>query len=130
MKGQCLCGSVKVSAPDSVHVSVCHCSTCRRWSGGPMFAIHCRPGVEITGQGVVTYRSSEWAERGFCSQCGTHLFYRLVQTDEHFLPAGLFQDPSLLLDREIFIDEKPDFYDLGGERERLTGRQVVEKYGG
>ena len=24
------------------------------------------------------YRSSEWAERCFCTKCGTSLFYRLV----------------------------------------------------
>ncbi len=41
MKGHCLCGGIEVSAGDHQEVGVCHCSTCRRWSGGPLFAVHC-----------------------------------------------------------------------------------------
>lgn len=128
MKGECLCGSVSVSAPDQAEVGLCHCSMCRRWSGGPMFAVHCASGVEFTGDPPKIYRSSDWAERGFCEKCGTHLFYHLLPNDEYILPAGLFQDAHFTLVSEIFIDEKPDFYELRNETEKLTGQQVFAQF--
>ena len=96
MKGHCLCGGIEVSAGDHQEVGLCHCSTCRRWSGGPLFAVHCGKEVRFRGLTPVAYRSSEWAERGFCPTCGTHLFYHLLPTDEYIVPAGLFQsEPDL-----------------------------------
>ena len=65
MKGKCLCGAIEVVADDHAEVGLCHCSMCRRWSGGPMFAVHCGAGVAFNGAAAKAYRSSEWAERGF-----------------------------------------------------------------
>lgn len=36
MKGTCLCGAVSIIAPEQTRASVCHCSMCRRWAGGPL----------------------------------------------------------------------------------------------
>ena len=93
-----------------------------------MFAVHCGSDVQISGAQPVTYRSSDWAERGFCSTCGTHLFYRLRQGMEYILPAGLFQDREFQLASEIFIDEKPAFYELKNDTKKLTGREVFEQF--
>ncbi len=94
MKGHCLCGGIEVSAGDHKEVGLCHCSTCRRWSGGPLFAVHCGKEVRFRGLTPVAYRSSEWAERGFCPTCGTHLFYHLLPTDEYIVPACFRANPS------------------------------------
>ena len=128
MKGKCLCGSIEVSTPDHRDIGLCHCSMCRRWSGGPMFAVHCGTEVQFNGQSPATYRSSDWAERGFCGRCGTHLFYRLLPGNEYMLPAGIFQDQDFELTSEIFIDEKPAFYELGNDTRKLTGQQVFEQF--
>ena len=85
-------------------------------------------GVRFTGMAPVAYRSSEWAERGFCPTCGTHLFYHLLPTDEYILSAGLFQDQGFELTGQIFIDEKPDFYALKNDTPTLTGQQVFEQF--
>ena len=127
MKGSCLCGAIEVTADDHHDIGLCHCSMCRRWSGGPMFAVECGSNVGISGK-PVRYRSSDWAERGFCGNCGTHLFYHLLQGDQYVLPAGLFQDQSFRLDSEIFIDEKPAFYDMANDTKKLTGQQVFEQF--
>ncbi|HRQ56686.1 MAG TPA: GFA family protein [Azoarcus taiwanensis] len=131
MKAKCLCGAIEVTAPDHKEVSVCHCSICRRWGGGPMFAVHCGPEVGFGGTAELSrYRSSEWAERGFCPTCGTHLFYRLLPSDEYILPAGLFQDEDAFkLASQIFIDEKPGFYDFANRTPVLTGEQVFAQFG-
>ena len=128
MKAKCLCGAVEVTAPDQNEVGLCHCSKCRRWAGGPMFAVHCGPEVTFSGETPVRYKSSDWAERGFCRNCGTHLFYHLIPTNEYILPAGLFQDQSFRLSNEIFIDEKPGFYELKNETVKLTGQQVFAQF--
>lgn len=129
MEGTCLCGDIRIEAADHDDVGLCHCSMCRRWSGGPMFAVHCGPDVTIHGEGVARYASSDWAERGFCRRCGTHLFYHLRQAGEYILPAGLFQDHAFRLTGEIFIDEKPGFYALANDTRKLTGAEVFAQFG-
>ncbi len=56
------------------------------------------------------------------------LFYHLLPTDEYIVPAGLFQSESFQLASQIFIDEKPDFYELKNETPTLTGQQVFEQF--
>lgn len=128
MKGKCLCGAVEVESPDHSEIGLCHCSMCRRWTGGPMFAVHCGPDVRFAGQAPARYQSSDWAERGFCPTCGTHLFYHLLPSDEYILTAGLFQDRDFTLSSEIFIDEKPAYYELKNDTRKMTGQQVFEQF--
>ena len=112
-KGQCLCGSVKLSAKSvSKNAGVCHCSMCRQWTGGPLLAVDCGTEVEFEGtKAISTYASSEWAERGFCAKCGSNLFYKIKQTGQYIVPAGVLNiESELTLDHQIFIDEKPSYY--------------------
>jgi hypothetical protein len=87
-------------------------------------------GVKFDGEeNVAVYRSSAWAERGFCSKCGTQLFYRILDSDEYDMCVGTFDDQSeFVLALEIFIDRKPDAYALVGEHTRLTEAETLEKY--
>ncbi len=75
----CLCGSVKIKIKNiRPKVLVCHCDMCRKWSGGPALALQCGTEVGMEGmENVHIFDSSAWAERGFCANCGTHLFYRI-----------------------------------------------------
>lgn len=78
--GTCLCGNVSLSAkPKSRHVGACHCATCRKWGGGPLLVVDCEALTIEGDEHVGVYSSSDWAERGFCKACGTHLFYRLKE---------------------------------------------------
>ena len=132
-KASCLCGSVTLTANQaSRDLEVCHCSTCRKWSGGPALVIECGNDVQIEGEdNVSVYNSSEWAERGFCSLCGTHLFYRLKESNQHIIPAGLFNEiGELTFDKQIFIDEKPDYYSFANETPCLTGAEVFAQFAG
>ena len=128
MKDKCLCGAIEVAAAEQQEVGLCHCSMCRRWSGGPMFAVHCGADVQFNGQIPTVYRSSEWAERGFCSSCGTHLFYHLLPNDEYILPAGLFQNAALTLTNEIFVDQQPAFYEFSNRTHKMTGAEVFAQF--
>lgn len=130
MQGHCLCGAVTVTAPDHTHLDACHCGMCRRWGGGPALMIACGKDVTIEGEESLSlYRSSDWAERGFCSICGSHLFYRLIANGDHFVPAGLFQpDIGLQLEGQIFIDKKPPYYSFANSTNDLTEAEVFAQY--
>lgn len=130
MKGQCLCGAVTVQASRRDNMDVCHCGMCRQWGGGPMMTVHCGKDSTITGLDRVTvYTSSDWAERGFCATCGTHLFYKLKGSDEYVFAAGLFQEGmDFTMTSQIFIDKKPGYYDFANETPVMTEAEVFEKY--
>ena len=102
MKGTCLCGSIEVTAPNHKQVSVCHCSLCRRWSGGPMFAVHFGSPVKFSGATPVAYRSSEWAERGFCATCGTQIKNALAEGAKAFF-IPVYKTCLALLSGRLFI---------------------------
>lgn len=130
-EGSCLCGSVRVIASDSSNsVGACHCGMCRRWGGGPFIEVSCGSAVSIEGEEFVSvFASSEWAERGFCSKCGTHLFYRLKESQQHMIPVGLFaDDANLVFESQVFIDEKPGFYEFSNKTENMTGAELFAKY--
>lgn len=131
IEGHCLCGAVTVrGTPAKPHVEACHCTMCRRWSGIAFVGIQCGSDVEIEGEtAVVRYRSSAWAERGFCGRCGSNLFFRYIPADAYSFLAGLFGDEAKLapMAEEIFIDEKPDYYAFDARSAKLTGAEVIAK---
>lgn len=130
MNGQCLCGAVRITAPDARETSACHCGMCRRWGGGPLLVVHAGKEASFSGDEHITaYGSSEWAERAFCKECGTHLYYKLKSTDDYFIPAGLFDTQDFELASQIYIDKKPAYYDFANDTPMLTEQEVIEKFG-
>jgi len=130
--GHCLCGDVRITANSASNsVGACHCKTCRRWGGGPFMEIDCGASVEIDGkENISVFDSSDWAERGFCRNCGTHLFYRLKESGQHMIPVGVFEDSeSLVFESQVFIDEKPDYYEFTNKTKDLTGAEIFALFG-
>lgn len=127
LEGACLCGAVSIRVVSTEgHVHACHCDTCRRWGGGPALSFNAGTGVEISGgENITEFDSSEWARRGFCNKCGTHVYYQLKETGEFFLSTGTFDDESgFELDSQLFIDRKPGFYHFGNDTKNLTAEEV------
>lgn len=131
LTGKCLCGAVTIRiTPAQPHIDVCHCAMCRRWGGGPLLTTRLVTDPDIAGlEHVARYASSDWADRGFCRKCGSHLFYHFKPKDGYSFTAGLFDDlAGFTMVEEIFIDEKPCYYDLAGERKRMTGAEVMANF--
>ena len=129
--GKCLCGAVTYEADEvETHIHSCHCSICRNWSGGPLLAAVAKS-VRFKGEeNIKRYSSSDWAERGFCTQCGSNLFYHLKGADNYVLCMGTFDDESIFeLVGEIYIDEKPPGYDFAGDHPRQTGAEFMASLG-
>lgn len=129
MNGHCLCGAVTFTSPDVREIGACHCGYCRRWGGGPLLAVHCGPDVAFFGtEHIKVFKSSGWAERGFCKHCGSHLYYRLLATGEYFVPAGAFDSDDFDLASQIYIDRKPHYYDFANHTPMLTEQQVIDQF--
>lgn len=130
-KGRCLCGAVRFSVKTrNNEVGACHCNMCRSWGGGPLMAIDCGSNVLFEGdENISVFASSDWAERGFCRQCGSHLFYRLKDREQYHIPVGLLEScEGLVFTHQVFIDEKPALYSFSNKTTDLTGAEVFEKY--
>lgn len=129
--GSCLCKAVNFQAKAASHeIGVCHCKMCRTWSGGPYVGIDCGTDVSFAGE-ITRYNSSDWAERAFCTRCGTHLYYKFKDSGQIIMPAGLFSDTEKFeMDHQIFIDEKPEYYDFANKTKDMTGAEVMEMFSG
>ena len=130
--GRCLCGAVTFVGRGAPMVKTCHCQMCRRWHGGPAVSVDFEDGIAILSgaDDVSWYRSSDWAERGFCRTCGSTLFYRIIDNPDVLSgEAGQFDlPPGLQITEQFFIDEKPDYYAFKGDAPGLTGAEVFARY--
>lgn len=127
LSGHCLCGAVTITLTGThKEIDVCHCEMCARW-GGAMYAGLESDGFAVTGEdSISTYQSSEWAERAFCSKCGSNLWYRFKPTGACTFVAGLFDVPDGFgIKQQIFVDEKPDWYDLVQQSPMKTGADII-----
>lgn len=115
-KGSCLCGAVRFEVEGNLGRSgACHCRQCRKQSG------HYRASTEValtslkvTGsENVRWYQSSELASRGFCSVCGSFLFWKSPDADAIEIALGAFDTPTQTqLTHHIFVADKGDYYDI------------------
>ncbi len=130
LTGRCLCGAVRFTGTATEpKVAACHCSMCRRWSSGPFFEVSCENASFEGEDNIAKIRSSEWAERAFCKNCGSNLYYHLIGSNEFQIAAGLLDDQSgLTLSLQVFIDEKPAFYTLSDRTETMTAAEVYAAY--
>lgn len=124
----CLCGAVQITAQDiNPKFTVCHCQSCRTWGGAPFFAVQCGTKVNIEGNDKVKmYESSSWASRGFCIECGTHLFYKLKASGEYNMPVGLFPKlDGLEMDMQYFSDMRPSYYCFSNETKEMNTAEIM-----
>ena len=136
--GSCLCGAVKYTLKsDPSEAGACHCSMCRKWSGGINIVVEAAPD-QISFEGtdnITVFQSSEWGERCSCGVCGSSLYYRVIAPGPlhgtFFVGMGTLDDPSgITLTDEIFIDCKPKGYTFSGDLKGMTEAEFMALYGG
>ncbi len=130
VKGSCLCGKIELTAEEmNTELGACHCSMCRKWSAGPFFAVDCGSNVKIESKDFLgVYNSSDWGERTFCKNCGTNLYYRLKEANAFHVSAELFDKTDLNFTHQIFIEEKPSYYNFSDKTKNMTGAEVFALY--
>lgn len=132
LNGQCLCGAVRITARMlKPELTVCHCDMCRRHTSSMFVGMSPdQETLKIEGP-AKSYRSSDWAERGFCTECGSTLRYGTVHDGARYLAAGLFENagggtPGV----EYFVDKCPEGYGLTGDHKRMTEEKTIAFFTG
>lgn len=114
--GSCLCGAVTFEVDcDLPGPDACHCSNCRKHSGHYFVSTDVpRSAITIHGEDKLTwFQSSEKARRGFCSTCGSSLFWDPLHRDWTGVAMGAFDKPTgTHIHVHIFTADKGDYYDI------------------
>jgi len=134
--GRCLCGAVRFEVtPPTKWCAHCHCSLCRRAHGAAFvtwFGVE-RPSFELVAgsDDLSWYQSTAEARRGFCSRCGSTLFFESERwADEIHIALAHMDGP---IDRSpkthVFYDAHVDWFEVGDELDPLggpTGTELLE----
>jgi len=124
--GGCLCGAVRFEADlPSKWCAHCHCSVCRKahgagyvtWVGFDKSRTRI---IEDDGQ-LQWYASSAEAQRGFCRQCGSTMFFRSERwAGELHIVLACFDDA---IDREpqanVCFDTHVEWMPVNAELKRV-----------
>ncbi len=129
IKGRCLCGAVSYEVRGPLtEAHACHCDMCRRQSGHFVVATGCKRAqfVLTESRGLKWYRSSDWARRGFCSECGSALFWDGDgDGDEISINAGNLDQPTgLTIEKHIFVADKADYYEIDDDLPKFADYQT------
>lgn len=112
--GGCLCGQVRYRLRGELRPLIaCHCNQCRRTSGH--FVVATAVGTqdfELTqSSGLRWYRSSAFAQRGFCNRCGASLLWQHDDAAQISIMAGsLDSSAGLSIETHIFAESRGDYY--------------------
>ena len=135
-EGACLCGAVRFAArPPTLFCAHCHCCFCRgahgaafvTWVGVPEERFRILEGEDR----LTWYASSNQGRRGFCSTCGSTMFYTssLCPGEVHIARANV----ESRIDREpelhVFFDSRVDWFSCSDELVRLdSDSELLEQF--
>lgn len=114
-RGQCLCGSVAFTIQGAMsELSACHCGQCRRQGGHyQVSGVVAKTAIGFESDDTLAwYRSSDFARRGFCSACGSALFWDDGSEAMSINIGCLDQPTGLSLASHIFVADKGDYYQI------------------
>lgn len=95
--GGCLCGAIRYEASvPLIDVHYCHCRMCQKAFGNlfGVFGSVPRAALRFTAGSPKHYRSSPYAERGFCAGCGTPLTFRYLKSEWIAVSIGSLDQPQ------------------------------------
>lgn len=137
--GGCMCGAIRFRIADApTRYGVCNCETCRRWTGSALLGMTVprdRIAWEQGADKIARRKTSDWAERAWCGDCGSTLYYHLTLPDQdqnYEMSVGLFDDVSgLEMGRELFTDCRISgaTYEGAATRDGLTRADVFAMFG-
>ena len=123
-EGGCLCGALRYRATvPPLRGVMCHCSMCRKQSGAPVLAFVHFP-IEafawVKGK-PKRYRSSKFAERGFCPTCGSTIsMHEDVLSDRVQVSVGSLDDPDRVrIDDHVWIEDQVAWFRVSDDLPRF-----------
>jgi len=129
--GGCACGGVRYEVRGPLRdIIACHCEQCRRTSGHFVAATACRRGVFSLPKSTTLkwFIAVPGYRRGFCSECGSSLFYEEIGGERVSIAAGTLDEPQgLKIAAHIFVAEAGDYYSIEpGVPQSQDGEHTVE----
>ncbi|MDC0659094.1 GFA family protein [Leisingera sp. SS27] len=112
IKGSCLCGDIRFeTSAQPKGASMCHCSQCRKQSGGIWASAQvCDEDLTIIGP-VSWFEATPQAKRGSCQRCGSFLFWKGTAEDTTSFALGAVDgNTGLSVEKHIFTASKGDYY--------------------
>ena len=124
--GSCLCGAVRleIDEPLEKEPEACHCTQCRKQTGNFFVGVNVRrTALRVTGGGrVAWYQSSETVRRGFCSNCGSVLFWAPTIAGYEWTGVALGcldTTAKLTIARHTFVVDKGSYYEIKDDAPQL-----------
>lgn len=116
-EGSCLCRAVSYTIDGELRQIIgCHCGQCRKTSGHFVAATGAADeALEVHDPESMLrwYRSSSFAQRGFCGRCGASLFWKRDEATYTAIMAGTIDgDTGLRIQSHIYTADKGDYYEL------------------
>ena len=118
-KGSCVCGAIKFQVNQSLEAGeICHCLQCRKWTGHFFASVDiARKNLTIEDESFLNwYQSSSKARRGFCTKCGSSIFFDPLDKQKHnwiSIALGSFDSKTdIQIEKHIFVAEKGDYYQI------------------
>ena len=123
--GSCFCGAVRYEVKGPLRGVVnCHCNQCTKLNGnfGPHSkALKSKVNI-IKDEGLIWYKISDVARRGFCRECGSGLFWDHIEQNALGILAGSLDYPTgLETIGHIFVEDKSDFYEISDDIQQFKG---------
>lgn len=130
--GQCMCGAIKFAVETSGGFSQCHCKMCQRWASGRFMGVQTNKFEIVEGKEKLTkFKSSDWAERAFCSVCGSNIYYHAADYGEPNVAIGTLDDTrGLKMNYSWFADLKPEAHEADQDAKIYTQEETEAFFGG
>jgi hypothetical protein len=137
--GGCLCGAVRyVSAAPPIAGYYCHCTMCQKSYGGLFQATLRFAGATFAFSTAEPhyYRSSAFARRGFCAQCGSPIVFVYDGNQDVWVLLGSLDHPEdwpLTKDADwgrtehVGIESKVPWYQIKDGLRQKTSEAIVSR---
>ncbi|MBO6719269.1 MAG: GFA family protein [Rhizobiaceae bacterium] len=97
ISGGCQCGAVRYRVEGELsNPHLCHCRMCQKAAGNYFMPLAGAPRerISVTRGEPGWFHSSDIVRRGFCTMCGTPLFFDPVDSEHLLVTLGSLDDPS------------------------------------
>lgn len=128
--GRCLCGKVTFEADTGARFNICYCKMCQRWSAGAFMGVP-TTGFRVTdgAEALTIAKTSDWANRAFCTDCGSNIYYHARDAGAPTVTLGSLDDTSgLAATRQYFIDAKPEGFTIAEETTMMTEAECIAHF--
>lgn len=132
--GGCLCEAVRYEIVGDMRGIVnCHCSKCRRFHGnfGAYTSIKEADLVLVEKRGLKWFKSptdeTPNVHRGFCSECGSSLFWHPRGQERIAVAAGSLDEPTQLQTiGHVWISQISDYYEIDDNLPKFDKGWIVK----